>query len=64
MKILRFISLIWHIYLIYKVLTLLYLTHFYPLTHSLDTLTWWIYLLIFDVWLLNTKHLYNNENEN
>ena len=50
-KVLGFVLLVSRIYIIYKVISLLYLTQSNPVEYPIDKLTWWGYLLIFDIWL-------------
>ena len=50
-KILWLILLVSRIYITYKLITLLYLTQLNPVEYPMDKLTWWGYLLIFDIWL-------------
>ena len=50
-KILWLILLVSRIYITYKLITLLYLTLLNPVEYPMDKLTWWGYLLIFDIWL-------------
>ena len=50
-KVLGFVLLVSRIYIIYKLVILLYLTQSNPVEYPMDKLTWWGYLLIFDIWL-------------
>jgi hypothetical protein len=50
-KILWLILLVSRIYITYKLITLLYLTQLNPVEYPMDKLTWWGYLLLFDIWL-------------
>ena len=50
-KILWLILLVSRIYIIYKLVILLYLTQLNPVEYPMDKLTWWGYLLLFDIWL-------------
>jgi len=50
-KVLGFVLLVSRIYIICKLVTLLYLTQLNPVEYPMDKLTWWGYLLIFDIWL-------------
>ena len=50
-KVLGFVLLVSRIYIIYKLVILLYLTQSNPAEYPMDKLTWWGYLLIFDIWL-------------
>ena len=50
-KILWLILLVSRIYITYKLITLLYLTLLNPVEYPMDKLTWWGYLLIFDILL-------------
>jgi hypothetical protein len=52
-KILALILLVSRIYIIYKLITLLYWTQQNPIEYPMDKLTWWSCLLIFDIWLQN-----------
>jgi hypothetical protein len=47
------ILLVSRIYIIYKLITLLYWTQQNPIEYPMDKLTWWSCLLIFDIWLQN-----------
>ena len=29
----------------------MWVTYYYPETYPINTLTWWIYFLIFDIWI-------------
>lgn len=46
-----FFYILIRIYVFAKVFFLLFMTYYYPETYSIDTLTWWIYFLVFDIWL-------------
>jgi hypothetical protein len=50
-KVLGFVLLVSRVYIIYKLVFLLYLTQSNPVEYPMDKLTWWGYLLIFDIWL-------------
>ena len=50
-KIFTFFLLIFKLYIVFKVVYLLYMTHTQPETYPISCLTWWIYFLIFDIWL-------------
>jgi hypothetical protein len=52
-KFFTIIIVVSRIYIIYKLVSLLYLTQHNPIEHSMDELTWWVYFLIFDIWLQN-----------
>ena len=39
------------IYIFCRVIYLLYMTHTDPGNFPIESLTWWIYYLIFDIWL-------------
>ena len=52
-KILALILLVSRIYIIYKLISLLYLTQQNPIEYPMDKLNWWSCLLIFDIWLQN-----------
>jgi hypothetical protein len=52
-KFLALILLVSRIYIIYKLITLLYWTQQNPIEYPMDKLTWWSCLLIFDIWLQN-----------
>lgn len=51
LKVLGFVLLVLRVYIIYKLVILLYLTQSNPVEYPMDKLTWWGYLLIFDIWL-------------
>ena len=50
-KVLGFVLLVLRVYIVYKLVFLLYLTQSNPVEYPMDKLTWWGYLLIFDIWL-------------
>lgn len=50
------------IYIFCKIIYSLYLTSQDPVSYPIETLTWWIYFLIFDIWI--NSILPNNENKN
>ena len=52
-KILALILLVSRIYIIYKLISLLYLTQQNPIEYPMEKLNWWSCLLIFDIWLQN-----------
>jgi hypothetical protein len=62
-KVLGFVLLITRFYIIYKLVTLLYLTHSNPVEYPMDNLTWWGYLLIFDIWLQSVLPSINEDKE-
>lgn len=39
------------IYVFAKVFYLMWMTYYYPESHPISLLTWWMYFLIFDIWL-------------
>ena len=39
------------IYIFCKIIYLLYMTNHYPSEYPIESLTWWIYFLVFDIWL-------------
>jgi hypothetical protein len=51
--ILTLILLVSRLFIIYKLISLLYLTQQNPVEYPMDKLTWWSCLLIFDIWLQN-----------
>lgn len=51
LKVFGFVLLVSRVYIIYKLVILLYLTQSNPVEYPMDKLTWWGYLLIFDIWL-------------
>lgn len=53
MQLYYFFYTIIRIYVFAKVFHLMYMTYFYPDTHPISLLTWWIYFLIFDIWIDN-----------
>lgn len=44
--------LIARIFIIIKISVLLFQTGMYPESYPVSSLTWWIYLLVFDIWVL------------
>lgn len=40
------------IFIVLKILLLFLQTSLYPEKYDVSSLTWWIYLLIFDIWIL------------
>ena len=52
-KILALILLVSRIYIIYKLISLLYLTQQNTIEYPMEKLNWWSCLLIFDIWLQN-----------
>jgi hypothetical protein len=50
-KILALILLVSRIYIIYKLISLLYLTQQNPIEYPMEKLNWWSCLLIFDIWI-------------
>ena len=52
-KILALILLVSRIYIIYKLISLLYLTQQNLIEYPMEKLNWWSCLLIFDIWLQN-----------
>jgi hypothetical protein len=50
-KILTLILLVSRIYIIYKLISLLYLTQQNPIEYPMEKLNWWSCLLIFDIWI-------------
>ena len=50
-KILALILLVSRIYIIYKLISLLYLTQQNLIEYPMEKLNWWSCLLIFDIWL-------------
>lgn len=50
--ILAMVILIARIFIIIKISILFYQTSVYPEQYNVSSLTWWIYLLIFDIWIL------------
>jgi hypothetical protein len=52
-KILALILLVSRIYIIYKLISLLYLTQQNLIEYPMEKLNWWSCLLIFDIWLHN-----------
>ena len=51
LKVLGFVLLVSRVYIIYKLVILLYLTQSNPVEYPMDKLTWCGYLLIFDICL-------------
>lgn len=56
------------IYVFAKIFFLMFMTYFYPESYTIDTLTWWIYFLVFDIWLSqmlpDSKRVKKNDNDN
>ena len=54
------------IYVFAKIFYLMFMTYFYPESYPIDTLTWWIYYLVFDIWisqmLSDSKRIKKNNN--
>ena len=50
---LSFIFIFARVFIFIKLSTLLILTSFWPEIHSLSELTWWVYFLIFDIWVMS-----------
>jgi hypothetical protein len=50
-KTLGFVLLVLRFYIIYKMVALLYMSHQNPIEHPIEDITWWVYVLIFDIWL-------------
>ena len=48
-----FVYIIIRIFVFAKVFYLLCMTYYYPESHDINLLTWWIYFLIFDIWLMS-----------
>jgi hypothetical protein len=46
-----FFYILIRIYVFAKVFFLMCMTYYYPESYPIDTLTWWMYFLIFDIWL-------------
>jgi hypothetical protein len=44
--------LFFRIFIVLKLLLLFLQTSLYPEKYDVSSLTWWIYLLIFDIWVL------------
>lgn len=44
--------LFFRIFIVLKLLLLFLQTSLYPEKYDVSSLTWWIYLLIFDIWIL------------
>lgn len=51
MNFLKLILLLIKIYIFCKIIYLLYMTNNYPSDYPIESLTWWIYFLVFDIWL-------------
>jgi hypothetical protein len=56
---LKFLHILLRIFVFAKISYLLWVTHYYPISYNFNELTWWIYFVIFDIWLIN-----NMSNEN
>ena len=53
-KILIFSLVVLRLFIVGKILFLLYKTQVDSVNYPLDSLTWWIYYLIFDMWIVIT----------
>lgn len=51
--ILAFIIVFVRIFIFLKITTLLILTSMFPEKYQTSELTWWVYFLIFDIWILS-----------
>ena len=60
-----FVYIIIRIFVFAKVFYLLCMTYYYPESHDINLLTWWMYFLIFDIWLMSMlpdkKQIKNND---
>jgi len=65
-QILNFIHLVVRLYIVFKVGFLLYMTMTNPEEYPLDKMTWWIYFLVFDIWLMKIvdDRIKENQSEN
>ena len=50
-KLFGVLLLIGRVYIIYKIVFLLFMTQLNPQEYPMEKLTWWIYFLVFDIWL-------------
>jgi len=50
-RIFGLILLITRIYIVCRLVFLLFMTQLNPETYPISILTWWIYFLVFDIWL-------------
>ena len=61
------ILVIARIIVMFKFLMLLWLTIFYPKEYPTSVLTWWVYYMVFDMWMVlmlpREEDLPNDENE-
>lgn len=51
-----FIFILIRILITIKVIYLLFMTRYDPLNYPIESLTWWIYYLVFDVWISQTMN--------
>lgn len=51
--ILAFIIVFARIFIFLKIISLLILTSIFPEKYSISELTWWIYFLVFDIWVMS-----------
>lgn len=49
-----FVLALIRLFIMGKILYLLYKTYVDEVNYPLDKLTWWIYYLIFDIWVIQT----------
>ena len=50
-KLFGVLLLIGRVYIICKIVFLLFMTQLNPQEYPMEKLTWWIYFLVFDIWL-------------
>ena len=46
------VLLVGRIIVMFKFIMLLWLTIFYPIDYPSSVLTWWVYYMIFDMWMI------------
>lgn len=51
--ILAFLIVVVRLYILTKIVTLLIQTSIWPEVYPISLLTWWIYFLVFDIWVMS-----------
>jgi hypothetical protein len=49
---LKFLHSLLRLFIFAKLTYLLWITHYYPTSYNFNQLTWWIYFIVFDIWLI------------
>jgi hypothetical protein len=49
---LKFLHSLLRLFIFAKLTYLLWVTHYYPISYNFNQLTWWIYFIVFDIWLI------------